>query len=62
MRIAQVAKRVERSIDTLKRYETEGIVPAPKRDFRGWRFYDEADIQTILRILLTEKETTPAKP
>ena len=60
MRIAEVAKRVERSIDTLKRYEVEGIIPAARRDFQGWRVYDESDIQQILRILLAEKETTPA--
>lgn len=55
MRIGEVAKRVERSIDTLKRYETEGIIPAARRDFQGWRVYDETDVQTILRILLAEK-------
>lgn len=55
MRIAEAAKRVERSIDTLKRYETEGIIPAARRDFQGWRVYDEADIDRILSILLAEK-------
>ena len=60
MRIAEVAKRVERSIDTLKRYETGGVIPAARRDFQGWRVYDEADVETILSIILAEKETTPA--
>ncbi len=60
MRIAEAAKRVERSIDTLKRYEAEGLIPAPRRDFLGWRVYNEADIEQILSIILAEKETTPA--
>ena len=56
MRIAEAAKRVERSIDTLKRYEAEGIIPEPTRDFQGWRTYSEADIQQILKILRGEKQ------
>lgn len=55
MRIAQVAKRVERSIDTLRRYEADGTIPTAKRDFQGWRYYDEADIEEILSIIQPEK-------
>lgn len=60
MRIAEAAKRVERSIDTLKRYESQGLIPAAKRDFLGWRVYTEADVERILNIILAEKETAPA--
>ena len=60
MRIAEVSRRVERSIKTLRRYESDGTIPVPKRDFRNWRFYSEADIEEILSIIQPEKETTTA--
>ena len=55
MRIAEVAKRVERSIKTLRRYEADGTIPIPRRDIAGWRVYDEAEVEKILSIIQPEK-------
>ena len=55
MRIAEAARKAERHPDTLKRLEDDGTLPAPRRDFRGWRVYSEEDVETIRRILAGEE-------
>ena len=54
MRIAEAARRAERHPDTLKRLEDDRILPAPRRDFRGWRTYSEQDLAKIKVILAGE--------
>lgn len=56
MRIAEVAKLVERNITTLKRYEADGTIPAARRDFLGWRTYSAEDVETIRAILAGEEK------
>ena len=43
MRIGELAARVNRSVDTLKRWEGEGLL-ASRRDERGHRIYEEHDV------------------
>ena len=41
---------------TLAQWEKQGKIPAPERDWRGWRLYDEAAILAIRRQLGIVKE------
>jgi len=45
--ITEVAKLVGVSAKTIARWEKDGKVKKPKRDWRGWRVYEESDISHI---------------
>ncbi len=45
--ITEVAERLGVSSKTLARWEKVGKIRKPKRDWRGWRVYDEADVHHI---------------
>jgi len=45
--ITEVAETVGISPKTLARWEKVGKIRKPKRDWRGWRVYDEQDISEI---------------
>ena len=47
MTITEVAEIVGISPKTLARWEKLGKIRRPKRDWRGWRVYDEGDISEI---------------
>jgi DNA-binding transcriptional MerR regulator len=47
MTITQAAKRVGVSPKTLLRWEKAGKVQKPKRDWRGWRVYEEEDVNEL---------------
>ena len=47
MTITEVAKVVGLSPKTLARWERDGKIKKPKRDWRGWRVYDEQDLSQI---------------
>jgi len=47
MTITEVADLVGISPKTLARWEKVGKIKKPKRDWRGWRVYEEADITHI---------------
>ncbi len=47
MTITEVAKVVGVSPKTIARWEKYGKVRKPKRDWRGWRVYDDTDISHI---------------
>ncbi len=47
MTITEVAKLVGISSKTIARWEKVGKVNRPKRDWRGWRVYDEEDLLKI---------------
>lgn len=47
MTITQVAELVGISPKTIVRWEKVGKVRKAKRDWRGWRIYDEDDLESI---------------
>ena len=47
MTITEVARVVGLSPKTLARWEKDGKIKRPKRDWRGWRVYDEEDLSQI---------------
>ena len=47
MTITEVAEAIGISPKTLARWEKVGKIRRPKRDWRGWRVYDEQDLADI---------------
>ena len=47
MTITEVAQALGVSPKTLARWEKFGKIKKPKRDWRGWRVYDENDFTQI---------------
>ncbi|OGI17446.1 MAG: hypothetical protein A3J63_04270 [Candidatus Moranbacteria bacterium RIFCSPHIGHO2_02_FULL_40_12b] len=47
IRVKDVEKLIDRDRNTILRWEREGLIPHPRKDSRGWRFYDEKDIEVI---------------
>ena len=47
MTITEVAEIVGISAKTLAHWEKTGKIRRPKRDWRGWRVYDEDDLNQI---------------
>lgn len=45
--LTEVAQLVGVSSKTIARWEKVGKVRKPKRDWRGWRVYDEDDVSRI---------------
>ncbi len=45
--ITEVAEKLGVSSKTLARWEKFGKIRKPKRDWRGWRVYDETDVHQI---------------
>ena len=45
--ITEVAEKLGVSSKTLARWEKVGKIRKPKRDWRGWRVYDEMDVNQI---------------
>lgn len=58
---AQVAQALNITPKTLAVWEKSGRIPAPKRDWRGWRVYDEAAVAAVRAALGTapDAETVP---
>lgn len=48
MTITQAAKKVGVSPKTLLRWEKAGKTPRAKRDWRGWRVYEEEDLNRLV--------------
>ena len=44
MTITEAAQQVGVSPKTLLRWEKAGKTPKPKRDWRGWRVYEQEDL------------------
>ncbi len=47
MTITEVASIVGISPKTIARWEKMGKIRKPKRDWRGWRVYDDTDLSQI---------------
>lgn len=47
IRVKDVEKIIDRDRNTILRWEREGLIPHPQKCSRGWRFYDEKDVEII---------------
>jgi len=47
MQIGQAAQSTGLSIDTIRFYEKQGLVQAPRRSSGGYRVYDERDVERL---------------
>ena len=54
-KIGELAKELDRSTLTIKKWEESGLIPKARRDSRGWRYYTEDDIGRIKEILRDSK-------
>jgi len=45
--ITEVAQMIGISSKTIMRWEKSGRIRKPKRDWRGWRVYDQQDVEII---------------
>jgi DNA-binding transcriptional MerR regulator len=50
-RIGELARELDRSTLTIKKWEENGLIPKAKRDSRGWRYYTLDDVDEIKRII-----------
>ena len=50
-KIGELARELDRSTLTVKKWEEIGLIPKAKRDSRGWRYYTDNDIREIKTIL-----------
>ena len=54
-KIGELARELDRSTLTIKKWEESGLIPRAKRDSRGWRYYTDEDISRIKEILKENK-------
>ena len=54
-KIGELARELDRSTLTIKKWEESGLIPKAKRDSRGWRYYTEDDINRIKEIIKENK-------
>ena len=47
MRIGALAALTDTTAETLRYYETEGLIPAPRRSASGYRLYSAQDIRRV---------------
>lgn len=47
LKIGELAQRTETSAETLRYYESEGLLPEPKRSGSGYRLYTEPDVGRV---------------
>lgn len=50
-KISDLAKELDRSPLTIKRWEVIGVIPKARRDSRGWRYYTEDDVKELIKIV-----------
>lgn len=48
IRIGELAKRADCLVQTIRFYESEGLLPAPARSAGNFRLYDERHLQRLL--------------
>mgnify|MGYP001590021252 CR=1 FL=1 len=54
--ITDVSEKIGVTTKTLIRWEKSGKILKPKRDWKGWRFYEEDDLVDIQRFVGTVYE------
>ena len=47
LKIGELAQKTETSTETLRYYESEGLLPAPRRSASGYRLYTEPDVGRV---------------
>lgn len=47
MKIGELARRCDVNIDTIRYYERQGLLPAPKRLASGYRRYEASDLDRL---------------
>lgn len=47
----EILRRVDRNKTTLIRWEEEGLIPRAKRDSRGWRYYNQDEIEQVINLI-----------
>lgn len=47
IRIGELAKRTESTVETIRYYEKEGLLPEPSRSDGNYRLYDEQHIERL---------------
>ena len=47
LKIGELAQRTETSAETLRYYEAESLLPAPRRSASGYRLYTETDVGRV---------------
>jgi len=50
-KISELAKKLDRSPLTIKRWEARRVIPKAKRDSRGWRYYTEDEVKELIKIV-----------
>lgn len=55
LRPSDICRRFGISKSTLFRWESKGYIPAPRRDLRGARCYDEADCEELARFIQSRR-------
>ena len=60
-KINDLAKELNVSIQTIKNYEAQGVLPKARRDAKGWRYYTKEDLIKIKALYQEEirKTTNP---
>lgn len=58
----QVAQMLQVTPKTLTSWERAGRIPAPERDWRGWRLYDEAAVGAISAAMGRQPPSPDAAP
>ena len=52
-RLKDIEEKIDRDKTTLIRWEKQGLIPAAKRDSRGWRYYSQDQVSSIVKRILT---------
>ena len=48
-KIGELTKELDRSANTIKRWEARGVIPKARRDSRGWRCYTEDEVKELIK-------------
>lgn len=52
-RLKDIEEKIDRDKTTLIRWEKEGLIPEAKRDSRGWRYYNQNEVSSIINLVLS---------
>jgi len=56
--IGELAKELDRTVLTIKKWERSGLIPKAKKNSRGWRYYTAEDINKMREFAETRQEKT----
>lgn len=49
--VKDVSRIIDRDKSTIFRWEKEGKIGSPRRDSRGWRVYNQYDVEKMKRLV-----------